>query len=288
MTHHRSVPLRATQPFVLAHSLSFLRSFPPTAGEQTIGARALTQARSLDGRAVLTTVREEAGRVRLDVASERPIDDARLATLAARIRFQLSLDDDLAAFYVRAERDPAMAPLVRRLHGHHHVKFPSPFEIAVWAVLAQRSMRAGKLVKAALVRALGPRVVAGGVTYEAFPEAEAVARADLAGVVPDRAQADAIGVIARAFVEGLSGDLLALPYDDALARLMTLPRIGPWSSAFILFRGLGRMERLAAASGPILAAAARRYGTSDERELRAIGDAYGTWCGYWALYLRRS
>ena len=48
------------------------------------------------------------------------------------------------------------------------------------------------------------------------------------------------------------------------------------------------MERLANASDPILAAARRVYGAKSERELRAHAASYGAWCGYWALYLRRS
>ena len=56
----------------------------------------------------------------------------------------------------------------------------------------------------------------------------------------------------------------------------------------MLFRGLGRMERLADASGPILEAARRVYGSKTQRELRAIAASYGRSCGYWSLYLRRT
>lgn len=288
MLHHHSTPLPAALPFSFAHSLSFLCSFPPTAGEQRIADRALTKAHSIGGRAVLATVRQDDG-LWLDVLSERPLEEAERSSLSARVRFQLSLDDDLSAFYRRAAADRAMAPVVARLHGHHHVKFPTPFEIAVWAVLGQRNMRLGRPVKAALTAALGPRIEVDGQVHSAFPEPGAVAQARLAHLVPDRKQADAIRAIAEAFAHAdFVPSLLSLPYDMALTRLMELPRIGPWSSAFVLFRGLGRMERLASASGPILAAAARHYGTHDERTLRAIGDGYGPWCGYWALYLRRS
>ena len=48
------------------------------------------------------------------------------------------------------------------------------------------------------------------------------------------------------------------------------------------------MERLAENSGPIFAAARTVYGARSEGELRAVAERYGAWCGYWALYLRRS
>ena len=45
-----------------------------------------------------------------------------------RIRFSLSLDDDLEPFYELAEKDGSFAPIAREQRGHHHVKFPSAFE----------------------------------------------------------------------------------------------------------------------------------------------------------------
>jgi 3-methyladenine DNA glycosylase/8-oxoguanine DNA glycosylase len=291
MTHLRTTTLSAARPFSFDHSLSFLCSFPPTAGEQAIGRRSLGKAMALEGAAVLTTVREtEGGALSLEVASDRAISDAVMTRATERVRFQLSLDDDLASFYAWASDDAAFAPRVQRFFGHHHVKFPSAFEIAIWAVLAQRNMRMGRRIKDAIVDALGPRVTIDGITHRAFPEPHAMTdRAALRTIVKDDAKADAMSTIARAFArEDLAATLLALPYDQAAALLESFPRLGPWSSAFVLFRGLGRMERLAVQSGPILAAAAEVYGTTDEKRLRAIGDGYGAWCGYWSLYLRRS
>jgi DNA-3-methyladenine glycosylase II len=105
-----------------------------------------------------------------------------------------------------------------------------------------------------------------------------------------RTDAEAEAIVAAANVLSVidaRSTLLEPSYDEAEQFLLQLPRIGPWSAAFILFRGLGRMERLAERSGPILAAARRVYGAKPERELRAIAESYGAWMGYWALYLRR-
>lgn len=285
--HERSTTLPVTPPFALEHSLSFLCSFPPTAGEQALAPRGLTKAIAIGGRAVLATVDEEHGALTCTTRSEEPSDDVH-ARAVARVRFQLSLDDDLSALDRRARADRAFAPIARRFHGHHHVKFPSPFEIAVWAVLAQRNMRLGKPLKDAIVRTFGPAIHHAGVTHRAFPEPEALDDAPaLRAIVP--AHADAILAIARAFGDPtLVPTLLAAPIDEADAMLRSLPRIGPWSAAFILFRGLGRMEQLAERSDPILRAARRVYGARPEHELRDIAASYGTFCGYWALYLRRA
>ncbi len=287
----RELMLPAPRELHFAHTLSFLASFPATRGEQHVGPGALTKCLSLDGRAVLVSLRpsRDEAALRLEVRSSAPLSDASLARLVTRLRCWLSLDEDLAPFRALAASDPSFAPIASRWAGHHHVKFPSPTEIAVWAVLGQRSQRAGKPVKRALIETLGPAITIDGVTHHAFPEAAALSDARaVASLVPDAARAEAIVTIARAFAEpSFETFLRDATLEDADARLRTLPFIGPWSSAFILFRGLGRMEQLASASDPIVVAARRVYGAKSEREIREIASRYGAWCGYWALYLRR-
>lgn len=290
--HDAHMRLVTPRGFELAHSLSFLCSFPPTRGEQRAVEGELTKAWSVEGRAVLVSLRAEGDALSARLRSERPLTALARSALAARVRSQLSLDDDLTTFEARAAQDPAFAPVARRWRGHHHVKFPTPFEIAVWAVLAQRSQRAGRHLKDALVASLGPSLVLDGVAHRAFPEPDAVLAAGeprLRALGLDAARAQAITTLARAFAQpSYERWLREAPIDVAEAELRALPRIGPWSAAFVLFRGLGRMERLADASGPILEAATKVYGPKSERELRAIAASYGPWCGYWSLYLRRS
>lgn len=289
--HTTTTPLTAAQPFSLAHSLSFFCSFPPTAGEQEITPHALTKAYALGDRAVLATVRDEGRGLSCTLASEAPLAETERERTIERVRFQLSLDDDLALFDARARADRAFAPVARRWRGHHHVKFASPIEITTWAILAQRNMRAARPVKERLVRALGPSITVDGVTHRAFPEAAALTDAKtVRPLVRTDVEAHAIAEAARVLAgPSFVRELHRASYDDALARLEALPRIGPWSAAFILFRGLGRMERLAERSGPIFAAARRAYGAAlTERELRDVAASYGPFMGYWALYLRRS
>lgn len=293
-----SRPAHVAQTFELAtphafdfgHTLGFLASFPATRGEQRTDGGVLTKALSLDGEAVLVRLTQAGGGLRVSVVSRAGLESDALARLGARIRFQLGLDEDLGPFRALAAADPPFAPVAARWHGHHHVKFPTTFEIATWAVLAQRNLRLGRRRKDALVARLGPALIVDGVEQRAFPEPGAVlaAPAALREAVADSGRADAILAIARSLSDpAFERSLHTLPIDLADARLRALPRIGPWSAAFILFRGLGRMERLADASGPIVEAARRVYGPESERELRARSARYGSWCGYWALYLRR-
>lgn len=290
--HVTRTRLATPRGFELEHTLSFFCSFPPTRGEQRASEGVLTKAWSIEGRAALVELRADTDGLSARITTERPLSEPAAAALVARVRFQLSLDDDLTELEARAATDTAFAPVARRWRGHHHVKFPTPFEIAVWAVLAQRNQRAGRRTKDALVAALGPSLVVAGLAHRAFPEPSAVLAAgetQLRALGIDEARSRAIATIARAFAQpSYERWLLEAPIDVAEAELRALPRIGPWSAAFVLFRGLGRMERLADASGPILEAARRVYGPKTERELRAIAASYGRSCGYWSLYLRRS
>ncbi|HKD73843.1 MAG TPA: hypothetical protein VKB76_00055, partial [Ktedonobacterales bacterium] len=127
-------------PYDFAKTLAFMRGFSPTAGEQSLAGEAITKAVTLHGRAISFTLQGSgtisAPQIAYRIVSERPIDDDEHAIIADRIRFFLSLDDDLAPFYALGQDDPAFAPIIARFYGLHHPKFLTPFEIACWAILA--------------------------------------------------------------------------------------------------------------------------------------------------------
>src|SRR5262249_17311909 len=150
------------------------------------------------------------------------------------------------------------------LRGMHHVKFASLAEIAVWSILVQRTpMAVARAVKDRLVARFGSCVEKDGIAYQAFPDLPTLATLDAASlrdVVRHAAKADAIAAVTRALHERGQRWLETAPYEDVDRWLQALPRIGEWSSAFILFRGLGRMERMTQRGGPLYEAARRAYG----------------------------
>jgi 3-methyladenine DNA glycosylase/8-oxoguanine DNA glycosylase len=150
-------------------------------------------------------------------------------------------------------------------------------------------MAVARRVKDAIVARFGTAIAKDGVTHSAFPELATLARAEpsaIAEVVRHAAKAEAISVVTRALFERGQSWLESAPFDDVDRWLRALPRIGEWSSAFILFRGLGRMERMSQRGGPIYEAARSAYGAIPDARVDAIADTYGAWRGYWALYLR--
>src|SRR5436853_1080704 len=101
-----------TAPFDFGKSLSFVCAFSPTAGEQCVGERSLAKAIVVRERAILFELTESGRPDRLAYAlhAHAPIDDALRDAALARIRFHLSLDDDLAPFYALADRDASFRP----------------------------------------------------------------------------------------------------------------------------------------------------------------------------------
>ena len=268
--------LAARPPFDFAKTLAFMRHFSPMADEQTIAGGTLTKAMALGGRAVVFAVRGsrsvEQPALRFTLYAERALEPAEHAAALDRVRWFLSLDDDLEPFYAIAREDAEFWPIVERFYGLHQPKFLAPFEIACWAVLTQRTpMPVARRLKDRLIERYGHAMTLDGVTYRAFPEPAMLAE------------------VTRFFGKTDERWLRTGPYDEVAARLRAVRGIGEWSATFILVRGLGRMERVAAVEGALAQAAARLYNGGKplaDDELRRKLDRYGAYQGYWAFYTR--
>lgn len=284
-----------TPPFDLAQSLRFLGLFKPSQGEQSVAAQSLTKAIVMGGRAIAFRVEAEGTAEKPEVAyslySEQPPPAESGRAAAERIAFFLSLDDDLKPFYAIGQADPAFALVIEQLYGYHQVKFLTPFENACWAILSQRTqLPVARKAKDALTARFGRAIELEGTSYAAFPEPAEIAAADpaaIAAAVGNERQASYLPGVARAFRDGDEMFLRTAPYEEANAWLQQIKGIGAWSAAFILLRGLGRMEHASLDEVKLLSAGRRVYGPEQTAEsLQLIAERYGRWQGYWAHYLR--
>lgn len=288
-----SMTLPAAAPFDFSHSLGFLRGFPATQGEQRTAAGELVKVLRVEGRTALARLEAAPDGVsglhcRLD--SDGPLDSRTVSAVGARIGFYLSLDDDLTEFYARGADDPAFAPVIGRLHGYHQVKFPSPLENLVWAILVQRTpMPVAAQAKRALADVFANRLTVDGVEHTAFPDLDqltSLSPARLAELVGNERKARYLHGALRGWAEAGEPFLRTAAYDQVEEFLRGLPGIGPWSASFILIRGLGRIER-APIDESLRRSVASVYGESPtDAGLRALAARYGAWQGYWAHYLR--
>lgn len=291
--------LQPIPPFDFSQSLDFLGLFPPTQREQSLTGQTLTKAVSLAGQVVVFQVKSlgsiEKPELTYTLWSEQPLTPSAEQATQDRLRFFLSLDDDLRPFYAIGQSDPYFAPVITRLYGYHQVKFLTPFENTCWAVLTQRTpLDLAKKMKQALMTRYGGSLTVDDATYWAFPEATHLAQADeadLAVLLHHARRAEYIGTAARAFAAVDETFLRSGPYDEVRAWLRSIKGIGDWSADFILLRGLGRMDSLPLTEKRLLAVVAKVYNQgqllSDQR-VRELADKYGSCRGYWAHYLRVS
>ncbi len=109
---------------------------------------------------------------------------------------------------------------------------------------------------------------------------------ELASLVRNERKTAYLSAASAAFVDVDESWLRAGAYDEVEAWLRAIPGIGAWSAAFILIRGLGRVERVAP-NEPLLNAAASAYGEPiTPARFDELAARYGATSGYWAFYLR--
>lgn len=289
--------LAPVAPFDFSQSLKFLGLFTPAMGEQQIGDLTLTKATAFNGQTVVFRLRSvgtvDEPSLTYSLYSDMPIDDALRVAAEERIRFFLSLDDDLRPFYAVAETDPPFAPLVQDLYGYHQVKFQTPFENACWAILSQRNLiSVSRRMKQGLTEAFGTALEVDGERCEAFPEPFALAMRsvdEINGVVRNLWKAEGLVSVARAF-DNVDEVWLRSAPDDAVERwLLSIKGIGAWSATFILLRGLGRMRYVPIGDKWLMEAASMVYGQMvTPEDMIRLSAPYGDYAGYWAHYLRAS
>jgi DNA-3-methyladenine glycosylase II len=284
-------------PFDFAKTLAFLGDFTPTAGEQALAPDSVTKAVTLHGRAIAFNVRDagtlEDPRIAYTLYSEHPLSEPEQDAIIDRIRFFLSLDDDLRPFYAIGRTDPAFAPVIEHLYGLHQPKFLTPFEIACWAILTQRNPIAiAHRTKMALVQRWGTTITLPEGTQRAFPDVKQLAVVspdELAQVVRNPRKVEYLMAVIEFFSSVDEQFLRTGNYDEVAAQIRAIRGFGAWSSHFLLVRGLGRMEHVSSIDQEISKAATRIYNQAlTASAMQQILDRYGNTQGYWAFYARNA
>ncbi|MBW8487653.1 DNA-3-methyladenine glycosylase family protein [Actinomadura parmotrematis] len=284
-----TVALPATAPFAWRHSLRFAAGFKAADDAQRVAGDTLTRALRADGRNVVAVLAPADGGLTCTLhGPELPASTVRAA--ADRLAFAFSLDDDLTGLYALGANDPDFAPIMERLHGYHQVKFATPLENAVWAILAQRTaLPVAVREKNALTTPFADTLTLDGARYTAFPDVEQLASlkpGEIAELVRNRRKGEYVAGMVRGWLDIDEDALRHAPYQEAKDALLALPGIGAWSAAFILLRGLGRTDETPDEK-QLADAASRLYGRPLSREqVQRMGARYGPWQGYWAHYLR--
>jgi len=285
--------LRPMPPFDFAKSLAFIDGFRPISGDQKITAHQLTKAVRIEGQTIGFEVKAvgtlEAPELQVTLHATCEISPQIQAAALDRIAFFLSIADDLRPFYALA--DEPFQPIVEQLYGYHQVKFLTPFENAVWAILTTRQqMSVASKIKARLTAAFGGKININGQEYLAFPSPTDILQAppdELQQIIGNERRVMYVLAAAQAFAGVDETFLRTGTVDEVRKWLLNIKGIGAWSASFILIRALGRMEILDVPEARLIEAAARRYGAGlDAVAVLNLAARYGAYRGYWALYVR--
>ncbi len=284
-----------TAPFDFSKSINFMNMFTPTNGEQTSDDHSFTKAIYLKDQTMAFKI-EDQGTIENPTLlytffSGKTIREDIKSELIDRIKFYLSLDDDLKPFYSQASKDDAFKTVINKLYGLHQVKFLTPFEGAGWAVLSQRiSMKAAHTIKERLTRSVGDKITVDGVDYWTFPSADQIQNLGLEKltmILKNSRKSEYLYKVSESFAKVDEDFLRKAPIEEVKDWLLNIKGIGEWSAHLELIRGLGRMEELSINESMLIKCAEKVYGTNiSESELKRIEEGYKDYKGYWEYYLR--
>lgn len=213
--------------------------------------------------------------------------EAEARDALARMRFVLSLDDDLEPFHRAFRSDPLLGRALRADPALRTLRKPDPFEALMNAICEQLidTQAAGNIVWE-LVHTLGRRHPKGPWIAPAPDALDNPALLHRAGLAPTRART--LARVARAVARGEIDPGAGTDSADR-RRLQAIPGVGEWTLAHLdLFgRGvydvpLGRDVGMRNAYARI---AGRRTGSVSEPEFAEVLDRYRPWQGLAAMYI---
>ena len=261
-----------------------------------LAARAIPGVESADaGGPYARTIRlgGRAGTVRVE-----PGGDGLVATLAglapsdapeveARLRRLFDCEADPAAIAACLSRDSHLAPLVAARPGLRLPGAWDPFETGCRAILGQQvSVAAARRLAGRLAAAFGTPVPGAEGLDRLFPAPEDLVEADVALVLNmPRARGAAIRALAAAVLADPALFAPATSLEEAVARLVAIRGIGPWTAQYIALRVLKLPDALPVGDVGLLRALDRGTGRPSPAELLARAEAWRPYRGYAAQHL---
>lgn len=212
----------------------------------------------------------------------------KLLRIVERVRRLFDLGADPLQISEHLGTDTRLREVVAK---HPGLRVPGAwdgFELAVRAILGQQvTVKGATTLSGRLVREFGTSLSVGGdgnLTH-LFPNAETLARADLASIGLPRARAETIRTLARAIA---AGELLleaANGLDAAERQLQKLPGIGAWTAQYIAMRALCEPDAFPAADLGLRKAISKSEALVTAAQLERIAEAWRPWRAYAAMHL---
>ena len=239
-------------PFDLLHQNEFFNGWPRRADGRTI-VMAFPVEREWGSAAV--EVKQNA-----DTSVSLTVHGSGTAA-ATQALAALSLDVDATAWPAVGERDPRLGALQEKFRWLRPSLFHSPYEAAAAFVIGHRnSIAQTRRIRARLSVDLGEEFSIDAERFHAFPSPQRLLQLDT-GPGLNATKIERLHAVAQAALDGRLDRALLREREeaDALARLQTLPGIGPFFAQGILHRGAGSSDGM----------------THDDMTREAFGAMYG-------------
>ncbi|MEA2361177.1 MAG: AraC family transcriptional regulator [Thermoleophilaceae bacterium] len=275
--------LGARGPLDGAALLDFLgaRAIP---GVEHVAGGTYTRSLALEHGGGLAALTPERDAVRCVLA----LDDLRDLTAAvARCRRLLDLDADPLSIAAQLEADPVLGELARHRPGMRVPGCVDGFELGVRAIVGQQvSVAAARTVLGRLVARYGEPLAEplGSITHR-FPTAQTLARVDPADFPFPRRRGEALRSLALLVAaQGLRFDAGA-DSSAALAALLDIPGVGPWTASYVAMRALGDPDAFPAGDLGLRHALARLGHLAEGPRATALAEAWRPWRSYAVMHL---
>lgn len=283
MTSTARAVLRCTPPFDARGLLEFLGP-RAVAGVEHVEGGVYRRVAAVDGHAVVVELRPTAAGEAVVLEAPRSV---ALDGLAVATRRLLDLDADPASVMDVLGRDPLLGPMVARRPGLRVPGAWAPWEAVVRAVLGQQvSVAAATTLAGRLAARAGiPLSSPVGPLRHTFPDALAVASADLDGLGITGGRVRALRALAERVMDGR---LVLDPGTDPAAireKLLTVPGVGPWTADYVALRALGDRDAFPAGDLGLRRRLADVDGCGNAAGLRARAEAWRPFRAYATLYL---
>jgi len=222
------------------------------------------------------------------VATIRISEVSGLLSIVARLRRLFDLDADVETIGAHLAEDPNLAPLIARRPGLRTPGCFDAFELAVRAILGQQitvtaaRQLAGKIAKLAGTKISG----ADGLTH-IFPTPAQLAKADLSAIGMPKARIACLKSLAEAVLKDKKLLEPVGSYEDAVARLLSLPGWGPWTAQYWALRALRDSDAFPESDVGLLRspAVANGNGRISPKALLARAENWRPWRAYAAQHL---
>jgi DNA-3-methyladenine glycosylase II len=181
------------------------------------------------------------------------------------VHWFLSLDVALEAFYHWAQADPILAALCTQSYGMRPPRAPTLFEALITAISAQQiNLAFATTTRSRLIRRYGRTLTIDGRTLYAFPTAAALADASLQELRDMQFSWRKAEYIVNLACLVAAGELRLeafpqLSNADIIACITQVKGLGRWTADWLLARGLGRGDVIAAGDLAVRKAVGRFY-----------------------------